>query len=89
MNRCNYAWGEGGHTSIELALYWLSMLHEDDDNETSLLYIALVHTYSAKEIPSQCLLYHERKSLHLFIRVIAPVNLEALLLISRRAYRVF
>lgn len=51
-----------------------SMLHEDDDNETSLLYIALVHTYSAKEIPSQCLLYHERRTLHLFIRGIAPVN---------------
>lgn len=50
------------------------MLHEDDDNETSLLYIALVHTYSAEEITPQCLLYNERITLHLFIRVIAPFN---------------
>jgi hypothetical protein len=49
------------------------MLHEDDDKETSLLYIALVHTYSAKEITPQCLLYNERITLHLFIRVMAPV----------------
>lgn len=55
------------------------MLHENDDNETSLLYIALVHTYSAKEITPQCLLYHERVTLHLSIRVVATVNLEALL----------